>query len=129
VTALHVVVAELGLEQMWTFVVLQAAAMACFSLSVSNFGAMAMEPVGSVAGIAASLQGFISSFAGAIVGAFIGRQFNGTTVPLAGGALLCGIASLGFVLLAERGKLFRAHHSGNEPKLRSDAQIEGAGRH
>jgi DHA1 family bicyclomycin/chloramphenicol resistance-like MFS transporter len=117
VSGLHVLVAALGWEQIWTFVVLQAVSMGCFSLSVSNFGAMAMEPMGSVAGIAASLQGFISTFSGALVGAFIGKQFNGSTMPLAAGAMCCGIASLGFVLLAEKGRLFRAHHSSSEPAL------------
>jgi MFS transporter, DHA1 family, multidrug resistance protein len=126
VTGLHVVVAALGWEQIWTFVVLQAVTMACFSLSVSNFGAMAMEPMGSIAGIAASLQGFISTFSGALVGILIGEQFNGTTVPLAAGALCCGIVSLGFVLLAEKGRLFRAHHSSSDPKITQGAQIEVA---
>jgi MFS transporter, DHA1 family, multidrug resistance protein len=127
VTGLHVLIAALGLEHIWTFVLLQAATMACFSLSVSNFGAMAMEPVGSIAGIAASLQGFISTFLGALVGAFIGKQFNGTTVPLAAGAMCCGVVSLGFVLLAEKGRLFRAHHVSGESRVRENAQIEGSG--
>lgn len=125
VTGLHVLIAALGFEQIWTFVVLQAVTMACFSLSVSNFNAMAMEPVGSVAGLAASLQGFISTFCGALLGAFIGRQFNGTTVPLAAGAMCCGIVSLGIVLVAEKGRLFHAHHSGNEAKAPDNAPIEG----
>jgi DHA1 family bicyclomycin/chloramphenicol resistance-like MFS transporter len=84
--------------------------MACFALSTSNFGAMAMEPVAAVAGIGASLQGFITTLGGALVGAVIGRQFNGTMLPLAAGSLCCGLASLLFVLLAEKGRLFRAHH-------------------
>jgi len=46
ISALHAAIAALGWEHMWTFVLLQAATMATFSLSVSNFGAMAMEPVG-----------------------------------------------------------------------------------
>ncbi|MDP9083038.1 MAG: multidrug effflux MFS transporter [Pseudomonadota bacterium] len=107
----HVAVAARGFESLWTFVALQGATMACFSLSVSNFGAMAMEPIGSVAGIGASLQGFISTFGGALGGALIGRQFNGTTAPLAAGALGCGLASLLCVLFAEKGRLFRGHHS------------------
>jgi DHA1 family bicyclomycin/chloramphenicol resistance-like MFS transporter len=111
VTGIHLLVALVGFERIWTFVVFQSVTMACFSLSVSNFGAMAMEPVGKVAGIAASLQGFISTFSGALLGQFIGRQFNGTTVPLAAGCIICGFASLGFVLLAEKGRLFHAHHS------------------
>jgi DHA1 family bicyclomycin/chloramphenicol resistance-like MFS transporter len=118
VTGLHVLIAALGLEQIWTFVVLQSLTMATFSLSVSNFGAMAMEPMGSIAGIAASLQGFISTFSGALVGILIGEQFNGTTVPLAAGSLCCGFLSLGFVLLAEKGRLFRAHHSSQESRSR-----------
>jgi MFS transporter, DHA1 family, multidrug resistance protein len=111
VTALHVVVAALGQEQLWTFVVLQSATMACISLSTPNFGAMAMEPVGSVAGIGASLQGFVSTFVAALVGAVIGRLFSSSTLPLAAGALCCGLMGLVFVLLAEKGRLFRGHHS------------------
>jgi MFS transporter, DHA1 family, multidrug resistance protein len=115
ITALHVGVAALGLENLWVFVAFQSATMACFALSISNFGAMAMEPVASVAGIGASLQGFVSTLIGALIGALIGRQFNGTTVPLAAGSLACGLASLLFVLMAEKGRLFRAHHTGEAP--------------
>jgi DHA1 family bicyclomycin/chloramphenicol resistance-like MFS transporter len=110
VTALHVVIAALGWEQLWTFVALQAAGMAFFSLAVSNFGAMAMEPLGAVAGIGASLQGFVQAFGGALAGAAIGRLFNGTTVPLAAGSLCCGLAALLCVLLAEKGRLFQRQH-------------------
>jgi DHA1 family bicyclomycin/chloramphenicol resistance-like MFS transporter len=112
ISVLHAVIAALGWEHIWTFVLLQAATMATFSLSVSNFGAMAMEPVGAVAGIGASLQGCISTGAAAIVGAVIGRNFNGSTLPLAAGSLCCGLIALGFVLAAERGRLFRRQHAG-----------------
>ncbi|HXL98065.1 MAG TPA: multidrug effflux MFS transporter [Steroidobacteraceae bacterium] len=112
ITGAHVLIAALGLESLWTFVILQSATMACIGLTASNFGAMAMEPVGSVAGIGASLQGFISTFGGAVVGALIGRRFNGATLPLAAGAFVCGLSSLLFVLLAERWRLFRPHHAG-----------------
>jgi DHA1 family bicyclomycin/chloramphenicol resistance-like MFS transporter len=115
ITGSHALIAALGFEQLWTFVAFQSATMACFALSISNFGAMAMDPVASVAGIGASLQGFVSTLGGALVGALIGRQFNGTAVPLTAGLLCCGMASLLFVLLAEKGRLFRAHHSAREP--------------
>jgi MFS transporter, DHA1 family, multidrug resistance protein len=110
VTLVHVTVAALGEEQLWTFVALQSATMACFSLAVSNFGAMALDPLAAIAGVGASLQGFLTTFGGALIGAAIGRNFNGTTLPLAIGALAAGMASLLFVLLAERGRLFRPHH-------------------
>ena len=127
VTGLHTVIALLGLGTMWTFVVFQAATMACFSLSVSNFGAMAMEPMGEVAGMAASVQGFISTFGGALLGAFIGRLYDGTIVPLATGAVVCGVVSLGCVLFAEHGHLFKARHTASGPGLPGCAQVEGVG--
>jgi len=111
ISACHLVVAAAGWEQLWTFVAFQAATMAFFSLSVSNFGAMAMEPIAAVAGIGASLQGFISTFGGGLVGAAVGIGFNGTTVPLAAGALCCGLLGLVFVLFAEKGRLFRPGHA------------------
>jgi len=110
VTGLHLLIALSGLERLWTFVALQGVSMALFSLSVSNFGAMAMEPLGEIAGVGAATQGLLTTCGGALVGAVIGRQFNGSTVPLAGGAVLVGVLSLMCVLLAERGQLFRAHH-------------------
>jgi len=110
VTAVHASIAAFGLERLWVFVLLQSATMACYALTASNFGAMAMEPVGRVAGIGASLQGFITTLGGALLGAAIGRQFNGSTLPLAAGALCSGVLSLVIVLLAERGRLFRPHH-------------------
>jgi len=111
INGLHLLVAMTGREQLWTFVAFQAASMVCFGLSVSNFGAMAMEPIGSVAGIGATLQGFISTCLGALVGALIGRMFNGSTVPLVGGAVCCGVACLGLVLFAEKGRLFQRQHT------------------
>ena len=111
VAALHLAVAALGREGMWTFVALQGVTMAAFSLAASNFGAMAMEPVGSVAGIGASLQGFISTGAAALVAALIGHSYHGSIVPIPGGALCCSLIALGCVLAAERGRLFRRHHA------------------
>ena len=109
VAGLHTLVAVFRAETLWTFIVLQSATMSCFGLIMANFGAMAMESMGPVAGIAASLQGCTGTAGGALVAALMGLQFNGSTVPLALGALLCGVAALGFVLAAEGGRLFQAH--------------------
>ena len=115
VTALHVLVVLIGMERLWTFVALQSMTMACIGLTASNFGAMAMEPVGSVAGVGASLQGLISTTGGALVGALIGKWFNGSTLPLALGGLMCGLGALCLVVLAERGRLFTPHHTVGDP--------------
>ena len=109
-TGLHALLARAGFETLPSFVLLQAASLACLGFLGANFGAMAMEAMGEVAGVAASLQGSISTIGGALVGALIGYFFNGTTVPLAAGAFCCGVVALGCVLMAEGGKLFRAHN-------------------
>jgi DHA1 family bicyclomycin/chloramphenicol resistance-like MFS transporter len=118
VAALHLLVAALGRDGMWTFVALQGVTMAAFSLAASNFGAMAMEPVGSIAGMGASLQGFISTGGAALVAALIGRSYHGSIVPIPRGALYCGLLALACVVAAERGRLFRRHHGApSEPGL------------
>ncbi|HEY6515341.1 MAG TPA: multidrug effflux MFS transporter [Steroidobacteraceae bacterium] len=109
VTGLHSLVAMLRAESLATFIVLQGATMGCCGLIMANFGAMAMEAMGPVAGIAASLQGCAGMSGGALIAAFMGQQFSGSTLPLALGGLLCGLICLGFVLLAEGGRLFRPH--------------------
>lgn len=111
-SGLHVLVAASGHETMLSFAVLQWATMFCFGLMGSNFGSMAMENVGEIAGTASSVQGFISTCGGALLGLAVGQSFNGTVVPLTLGFLMLGLGALGVVLVTERGKLFRAHHAG-----------------
>jgi DHA1 family bicyclomycin/chloramphenicol resistance-like MFS transporter len=81
--------------------------MFCFGLVAPNFGAMAMDPLGHVAGTASSVQGFVTTIGGALLGFYIGLHFDGTVVPLTLGVALCGLVALGIVLVAEKGRLFR----------------------
>ncbi|MBX7198125.1 MAG: multidrug effflux MFS transporter [Rhodospirillaceae bacterium] len=107
VAAVHLAVAFLGFENVWTFVVLQAAMMFCFGLMGANFNALAMEPLGHVAGTASSIQGFTTTTGGALLGFLVGQQFNGSTVPLTTGFLVLGLIALLAVIVTEKGKLFR----------------------
>ena len=109
-SAIHAAVALSGHETIWTFAVLQALTMFCFGFVAGNFGSMAMEPMGHIAGTASSAQGFISTTGGATLGFLIGQQFNGSAAPMAVGFVLLGLAALGFVLFAERGRLFKARN-------------------
>lgn len=105
---IHLLVALSGHESIWTFAVLQCLTMFCFGLLAGNFGSMAMEPMGHIAGTASSAQGFISTIIGSLIGFAIGQSFNGSVVPMTMGFTACGIAALLFVLFAERGRLFVA---------------------
>lgn len=116
VSAVHAAVALSGHETLITFAVLQTLTMFCFGLIAGNFGAMAMETMGHIAGTAASIQGFISTVFGSLLGFAVGQQFNGTTVPMSLGFTVFGLTALALVLFAERGRLFRAHHQPPAPQ-------------
>lgn len=92
---------------LWLFTGLFGLAMVHFSWIGSNFNAMAMEPVGHVAGSASSVQGFIQTVCSAAIGAAIGQAFDGTTTPLAAGYFVTSLLGLCCVLIAEKGVLFR----------------------
>ncbi|OYY77416.1 MAG: MFS transporter [Sphingomonas sp. 28-62-20] len=106
-STVHLVIARLGAETIYSFAILQALAMACFGLATANFSSMAMENMGHIAGTASSVQGFISVTGGALAGAAIGQSFDGTTVPLYIGFLVAGLVALAIVAIVERGRLFR----------------------
>ncbi|CAN5136030.1 multidrug effflux MFS transporter [soil metagenome] len=107
---IHAVVTVSGHETIWTFAILQAMTMFCFGLLAGNFGSMAMEPMGHIAGTASSVQGFVSTIVGSLTGFAIGQSFNGSTVPMTLGFLTCGVVAMACVLYAERGKLFVARN-------------------
>jgi DHA1 family bicyclomycin/chloramphenicol resistance-like MFS transporter len=106
IAAVHAVVVISGHESIWSFAILQAMTMFCFGLMAGNFGSMAMEPMGHIAGTASSAQGFISTIIGSLTGFAIGQQFNGTVVPMIVGFTGCGLLAIAAVLFAERGRLF-----------------------
>ncbi|WP_448662356.1 multidrug effflux MFS transporter [Sphingomonas sp. CJ20] len=107
VAAVHLGVTLAGYETIWSFGLLQAMMMGCFGLANSNFSAMAMERMGAIAGTASSVQGFVTTLGGALVGAAIGQAFDGTTVPLYGGFLMLGVVAFIVVAITERGRMFR----------------------
>jgi DHA1 family bicyclomycin/chloramphenicol resistance-like MFS transporter len=107
----HVMVIQAGWESLGSYIVFQALSMTCIGLCGSNFGAMAMEPVGHIAGTASSLQGFITSLGAVVVSLAIGQSYSGTTLPLAVGYLGIGVALLGIIYVIEGGKLFQPRQS------------------
>lgn len=110
--AIHLLIAVTGHETLVIFAAFQALTMFCFGLTSGNFGAMAMEPMGHIAGVASSFQGFVSMVGASLIGFVVGQAFNGTVVPMQAGYLLCGLFALAAVLVAERGRLFRPHEIG-----------------
>lgn len=92
-------------ESLVLFLLLLLPAMFSLGLTIANYGALAMEPMGAVAGSAAALNGFVTTVVGAALGGAIGRAFDGTVVPLVHGHTLLAVAALAIILVAERGQL------------------------
>lgn len=74
----------------------------------SNFNAIAMEPLGEIAGTASAALGFATTTLAGLLGYLISSQFNGTVLPLLTGFAGLGIASLAVLFVTERGRLFGA---------------------
>ena len=110
VAAIHALIALYSHESLATFIALQMLMMMSFSLVVGNFGAMAMENMGGVAGMASSLQGSLGNLLGTVFGTIVGQAFNGTTAPLYIGFTIAGTVALIAVYVTEGGRFFVAQH-------------------
>ncbi len=108
VTIAQAALALSGHSGLLGFAVLQSAMMFCFGLLGANFNAIAMEPLGAVAGTAASVLGFISMLGATLIGFFIGQSFDGTLVPMTVGFFVCGVLAMGLIAWVENFRLFRA---------------------
>jgi DHA1 family bicyclomycin/chloramphenicol resistance-like MFS transporter len=58
--------------------------------------------------MASSVQGFVTTIGGGLIGAMIGRFFDGSVTPLAAGYCFASFFAIGCALIAEKGKLFRS---------------------
>ncbi|MDH7446440.1 multidrug effflux MFS transporter [Aquimarina sp. 2201CG14-23] len=59
-----------------------------------NLRAVAMQPVGHIAGIAAAITGFISTIMAVPISTYIGRFVTDTALPLFIGFLICAVLSI-----------------------------------
>jgi MFS transporter, DHA1 family, multidrug resistance protein len=107
VTATHLVWALLGLETIVSFLILQSLTMGLMSLTTSNFGAIALQKVGHVAGTASSIQGVVTTIGAGLISAIIGQGWSGHVWLLPFGAMTCGIIALSLVAVSEKGRLAR----------------------
>lgn len=101
VSALFLAVLTLtDLAAPWDFAAFFAYMCAAFfmvGLTFGNLNALALEPLGHIAGMGASVVGALSSVGAVLVAVPVGLAYNGTPVPLVLGVIVC--SSLAFVLM------------------------------
>jgi DHA1 family bicyclomycin/chloramphenicol resistance-like MFS transporter len=88
------------------FFVLISLIFCCFGFIGTNFNALAMEPLGQVAGTASSVLGSMQTVGGGMAGAFVGAAYDGTATPLGLGFMVLSLAALVVVAAGEGWKLF-----------------------
>lgn len=87
---------------LWLFMFYAAIIFFCFGLLFGNLNALAMEPMGKIAGIASALIGASSSVISISTGTIIGQLFNHTLVPMVGGFLVLGLLALTIISSIKR---------------------------
>ena len=82
-----------GQPPLWFFMVYLMLVFFCIGILFGNMNALAMEPLGHIAGIGAAVVGSLSTLISVMLGTMIGRSYNGTILPLVAGiAILTGLA-------------------------------------
>jgi DHA1 family bicyclomycin/chloramphenicol resistance-like MFS transporter len=86
-----------GVPNFYLFFAL-AALLQGFQVAVSpNSGALALEPLGSTAGMAAAINGTSFFVLGSLMGSFIDRLLVDSVAPLAMGYMIAGVVALGLL--------------------------------
>lgn len=90
---------------LWLFMAYAAVIFFCFGLLFGNLNALAMEPMGHIAGIASAIIGSLSSVISITAGTLIGQLFNHSLLPVLGGFLLLSLLALATVFAVKSGDL------------------------
>jgi DHA1 family bicyclomycin/chloramphenicol resistance-like MFS transporter len=74
----------------------------CIGILFGNFNALAMEPMGHIAGVASAVIGSIITALSVLLGASIGAMYDGTVVPMVAGFTVLGTFALLAVYITQR---------------------------
>jgi DHA1 family bicyclomycin/chloramphenicol resistance-like MFS transporter len=85
---------QAGIPPLWAMMLYFLTTFFCTGFLFGNLNALAMEPLGHMAGIGATVVGAASTFLNVLIGTTIGQCFNGTVLPLINGFLLCSLFAL-----------------------------------
>jgi MFS transporter, DHA1 family, multidrug resistance protein len=101
---LAITLAASGHPPLWSLATYLFVSFFASGMLFGNYNAMAMEPVGRIAGMAAAISGSLSSLVALTVGSWIGQMYDGTITSLIGGFVGMGLMALIFSEYAEYAK-------------------------
>jgi MFS transporter, DHA1 family, multidrug resistance protein len=79
----------------------------CSGMTFGNYQAMALEPMGHVAGMAAAISGAMSSMMAIVFGGFAARFYSGSVTPIAIALVVYALAALAMTRWAEANRLVK----------------------
>lgn len=82
---------------LWLFVFFMFVQLFSYGVLIGNLNAMAMKPLGHIAGLGASIIGALSTLISVPISIFIGDFYIGKTTPIVIGFLIVGILSLSII--------------------------------
>lgn len=96
-----------GTPPFWLTFVLISFCMMAFGVLQGNIGAIALEPLGHIAGTASSLIGVVTLTIANVIAGLVGQAYDGTVVPLAAAFGIGGLLASVAVFWTEKGRVFR----------------------
>ncbi|MFO7632184.1 MAG: hypothetical protein R6W76_06585 [Caldilinea sp.] len=96
-----VALATSGQPPLWLFMAYLMPSFFCVGILFGNMNALAMEPLGHIAGVGAAVVGSLSTLVAMPLGAGIGQAYNGTVTSLVLGFAMFGLGALALMRWAE----------------------------
>ncbi len=93
-----------GIPALWLNMTYFFTAFMCFGVLFGNTNALAMEPMGHIAGTGAAVIGSLTTLVSVPLGTIVGQMFDGTVLPLVGSFGLFSAIALGLMHWAEKGR-------------------------
>lgn len=116
-----------GVPPLWLYLIPLTAALCGHALLIPNLNALAMMPMGHVAGMASALIGAFQIATGALLGAVIDQQFNGTVAPLSWSFLIIGIVAYALVKADGRASVHQPESAAASDTPAAEARLSVGG--
>ncbi len=93
-----------GAPPLWALMAYLVSAFFCIGMLFANFSALAMEPLGHIAGVGAAVVGSLTTLISMILGTAIGQSYDGTVLPLVAGFALLSLVAIAVMRWTESGR-------------------------
>ncbi len=93
-----------GQPPFWAFMTYGLATFFCLGILFGNLTAMAMEPLGHIAGVGSAVVSTLTGFISLLFGSAVGLGYDGTVLPLVGGFAVFGTFAYILVRRGDQGR-------------------------